>query len=383
MADLSKSTPEAPDLLLPSLTFAEAAPIWYAAHSRHVSAGTRRHYTNCIARLLSFFRETRLDEIRIGQLEHYQKLRTKGEGGLHAAGPSLVNHEMNTLSQILRRVDLWAPIDPHYKTLKLPRPKVGCALSPEDEERLFRVASSNPRWKVAYLCSVLSANTTAGPAEIRHLRLRDVDLAAKPQPTIAIVEGVKNEYRARSIPLNGAAAAAVTELLARARRNGSSQPDHYLLPHRARNGSQGWDPTKPITSWRGAWDKLRETAGLPNLRRYDLRHHAITKLLEDEQISERTVIDLAGHVSRQMLQRYSHIRTKSKVDAVNRLNRGSGTAATEQPFFATSGTVSFVLPASSAPAAPSPAVGATVPKKRVQRRPGDVLIFSPRQTATP
>jgi integrase len=60
---------------------------------------------------------------------------------------------------------------------------------------------------------------------------------------------------------------------------------------------------------------------MPNLRMYDLRHHVITRLLEDESVSERTVIELAGHVSRKMLDTYSHIRMKSKLDGVLALER--------------------------------------------------------------
>jgi hypothetical protein len=41
--------------------------------------------------------------------------------------------------------------------------------------------------------------------------------------------------------------------------------------------------------------------------------------LEDESISERTVTELAGHVSRQMLERYSHIRMSTKKAAVDAL----------------------------------------------------------------
>jgi integrase len=64
---------------------------------------------------------------------------------------------------------------------------------------------------------------------------------------------------------------------------------------------------------------LRKAAGMPNLRMYDLRHHAITRLLEDEDVSERTVIELAGHVSHAMLERYSHIRMRTKKEAVDAL----------------------------------------------------------------
>lgn len=274
---------------------------------------------------MPFFAQLKLSEIHIGHFEQYQRMRSMGEGGLRAAGPSLVNHELNTLSQILARANLWQALAAHYKPLKLPRPKVGCALSPADEEKLFRTAASNHRWKVAYCCAIITANTTAGPSEIRHLRIRDLDLDP---PAIRITEGVKNEYRRRTIPLNEPAAWAVKTLHARARELGAVAGEHYLLPHRARNGGNGFDPTRPISSWRGSWEKLRAAAGLPGLRMYDLRHHAITRLLEDEQVSERTVIELAGHVSRAMLERYSHIRMRAKVEAVDALARRGSPAAT-------------------------------------------------------
>jgi integrase len=306
--------------LLAGLTFCEAATIWFEAHSRHIAAGSQRDYRNCIIALKVFFGQLQLRQIHIGHFEQYQKMRSAGDG-MRAAGPSRVNHELNTLSQILNRAGLWAPIAPHYSPLRLPRPKVGCALASEDEARLFRTASSNPRWKVAYCCALITANTTAGPNEIRNLRLGDLDEGEA--AAIKISEGVKNEYRRRTIPLNELAAWAVRTLAQRARELGATDPQHYLLPHRARNGANGFDVTRPITSWRGAWEKLRQAADLPQLRMYDLRHHAITRLLEDEDVSERTVIELAGHVSRQMLERYSHIRMRTKKEAVDALAKKS------------------------------------------------------------
>jgi integrase len=304
---------------LATLTFREAAPIWYEAHSRHISPGSMRDYRNCIKALSRFFDTLPLplplSEIHIGHFEQYQKMRSEG-AGLHIAGASRINHELNTLSQILNRAGLWAPMASHYKPLPLPVPSVGSALAFEDEQKLFRIAASNPRWKVAYCCALITANTTAGPGEIRHLRIRNVEMNP---PTLHIEEGVKNEYRKRSLPLNAPAAWAVQQLIDRARKNGATEPHHYLLPHRAPDGAKGFDPTRPISSWRGSWDRLREAAGMPHFRMYDLRHHAITRLLEDEEISERTVIDLAGHVSRAMLERYSHIRMRTKREAVDAL----------------------------------------------------------------
>ncbi len=303
--------------LLADMRFLLAAPIWLEGR-RHISEGTHLHYVNCIKALEYFFAELPLREIHIGHFEQYQKLRLAGQGGLKKAGASRINHELNTLSQILGRAGLWAAIAPHYQPLKLPKPKVGCALSPEEEERLFRHASSRNRWFVAYCCSLITANTTAGPKEIRYLKMRNVDLGTE-QPAIHIEEGVKNEHRVRDIPLNEAAAWAVRQLAKRARSLGANDPNHFLLPHRAARGQRGADPTRPMGSWKKAWHALRDAAGLPHLRMYDLRHHAITRLLEDENVSERTVIEVAGHVSKQMLQRYSHIRMRTKAEALNAL----------------------------------------------------------------
>ena len=316
--------------LLAALCFREAAPIWFEAHRQHVGTGTARDYGQCIRSLLAFFAELPLAQIHIGHFEQYQRMRSTGTGDLRRAGASRVNHELNTLSQILNRAGLWAPLAPHYKPMKLPKATVGCALAVEDEERLFRMAATNPRWKLAYCCSLITANTTAGPAEIANLRLGDI-IGDTASMAIRIEEGVKNKHRRRTIPLNEPAAWAVRMLLKRAQKIGATAPEHYLLPHRARNGEQGFDVTRHIYSWRTAWNKLRVAARLPYLRMYDLRHHAITRLLEDEEVSERTVIELAGHVSRAMLERYSHIRMRTKREAVDALaKKGTNLAGKAQ-----------------------------------------------------
>ncbi len=89
-----------------------------------------------------------------------------------------------------------------------------------------------------------------------------------------------------------------------------------------------YDPTRPITSWRTAWRTLTRQAGLAGFRFHNLRHHAITELGESGA-SEQTIMAIAGHVSRRMLERYSHIRLEAKrnaLEAVSRKNKeGYGT----------------------------------------------------------
>ena len=47
-----------------------------------------------------------------------------------------------------------------------------------------------------------------------------------------------------------------------------------------------------------------------------LPHTFITRLAERPEVSEQTIMSLAGHVSRSMLSRYSHIRSQAKQAAI-------------------------------------------------------------------
>jgi hypothetical protein len=57
---------------------------------------------------------------------------------------------------------------------------------------------------------------------------------------------------------------------------------------------------------------------LHGLRLHDLRHQAITELAE-LGLSDQTIMSIAGHVSRQMLDHYSHIRMDAKRKALQGL----------------------------------------------------------------
>jgi Phage integrase family len=65
--------------------------------------------------------------------------------------------------------------------------------------------------------------------------------------------------------------------------------------------------------------KITAEDGLPGLRFHDLRHHAITELAES-QVSDQTIMAIAGHVSQKMLARYSHVRSEARRQAVMALS---------------------------------------------------------------
>jgi integrase len=52
------------------------------------------------------------------------------------------------------------------------------------------------------------------------------------------------------------------------------------------------------------------------LRFHDLRHLAITKLAESQQASDETVMSIAGHMERAMMEHYSHVRMDVKRKAL-------------------------------------------------------------------
>jgi Phage integrase family len=76
--------------------------------------------------------------------------------------------------------------------------------------------------------------------------------------------------------------------------------------------------TEPMLRWKVAWESARKAAKVA-CRFHDLRHTFISRLAES-QASDSTVMALAGHVSRAMMERYSHIRMEAKRRAVDELS---------------------------------------------------------------
>lgn len=290
--------------LSPELTLREAAPLWLASRNK-ISEGTILDYGKCIKRLTELMGDMKLSEITVGEIAKYQRIRLQGgKPYKKKAGASRINHETMTLGQILKRARLWQPIAEFFEPLPLPKHKRGRALSPEEEKKLFEIAASKPKCRVAFLVWTITVSTSAGWSEIANLRLKHVDLT---KDTIHIQDGIKNVYRERILPLMGSARFAVERLVERAKRLGASSPEHFLIPDRWGN------PEKPMGSCKTAWYSIRkklveEFPNLAGLRQYDLRHHCLTKLLENPDVSESTAEAIAGHISHDMKRRYSHIR---------------------------------------------------------------------------
>jgi hypothetical protein len=77
------------------------------------------------------------------------------------------------------------------------------------------------------------------------------------------------------------------------------------------------DPTRPITSFKTAWIKVRQKAGVKGPW-HDNRHTLVTELAESGA-GEEVIMSIAGHVSRAMLSGYSHVRMEAKRRALDEI----------------------------------------------------------------
>ena len=98
------------------------------------------------------------------------------------------------------------------------------------------------------------------------------------------------------------------------KRFGETRPEYYVFPF---GKPQPTDPTRPTTTLKTIWGSIRNEAKV-TCRLHDLRHTAATKLAESGT-PESTMLALMGHMSRAMLERYSHIRMAAKREAVESL----------------------------------------------------------------
>jgi integrase len=278
-------------------TFDKASEQWLEARAQHVSRKTQQTEHERVRALLKFFGGRRLDEITAQDLAAYQVKRAT------EVSAKTINLDCGVLRMILRSAKLWARVSDDYKALPLNKCGPGRALTPNEEQELFQVASTNPSWNAAFYAAVLASNTTARGCELKGLRLKDVDLISQ---TLNIRRSTtKSDAGCRIIPLNESAVWAAARLLERARLLGAAEPSHFLFPsarfrhtQEGRNvAGMGYDPTSPVRSWRTAWRSLTKAARLPGLRFHDLRHHCITRLAE-AGVPEQTLMSIAGHVSR-------------------------------------------------------------------------------------
>lgn len=320
---------------LKDLVFSKAADEWLKDEGLYHpdKPKTIKSYGDCIKRVGMLLGDVVLGQIHIGHIREYQRLRVQH---YH---PRSINNDIRILARIMKKAGVWDGLREHFRCLPEPDWTPPPVLSDEEEVAFFEFASNDKAYSLAYWVASLTNNTSASGKELRYLQRHHVHMEATP-PFFYIPEA-KNEYRKRKIPLNDRGAIQMQRIMARAESIGSTKPEHFVFPLRTNRAK--YEPTLPASeSWlRKQWDKMVTAAMescitclkgksackcakfrpiLPfRLRPHNLRHQIITKLLEDGQ-PEEVVRAIAGHVSREMMEHYSHSRMEKKLEVLESLN---------------------------------------------------------------
>jgi site-specific recombinase XerD len=316
-------------------TFSQAASLWMQEHKRYIRPSTAGCYEDALKPLGLFFGDYRLDKIEIRHVRAYQDHRSA------QVTPLTTNRELGVFQLVLKEFDQWARLQSRYRPLKVQPHRSGHSLTREEEKRLTTVAFSKKKWRVAAHCMIVMLNTTMGFGELRQLRRRDVNME---RGCVTVIEGAKNEYRQRTIPLNAAARESMEWILERWAKIGGSSEEHYILPHRPR-GQQAphwrkkipWILDEPTTSMYSSFRSIRNAAGLPHMRIYDCRVQAITKLLSSPKVSPQVSREIAGHISQAMQNRYSIQTFSTKKAALDTLDTPPTNPVNPEATYAASG----------------------------------------------
>jgi len=309
--------------------FSVAAKEWLERKRIASARATAETYRYFVGSLIRHFGERLVSDIDHRDIAELQRKRLA-----ESKSARTVNLEVSTLRQILRAHGLWAPIGEPVKHLR-ERQDVGRAISPQDETRIFDAIRRSPALLPLF---VLALDTGLRRSELRALRLRDLTLEWQDgvirTGSLCVPQSKTEAGQGRVVPLTRRACAVLSLWLSRLPNVG---PHAFLFPaHNVgvsgndRNAyAYGFDPSRPAGEWKKAWSDALSRAGL-KYRWHDCRHTFITRLAENPNVSEETIRALAGHVSRKMLERYSHIRLAAKQAAIQSLEAAAFDAGSPQ-----------------------------------------------------
>jgi integrase len=346
--------------------FSVAAEDWLTVKALTLANSSQSIEKHNLKHLRPHFEKRLVTDIQAKDVSRYQLSRL-AEG----ASPKTVNLEVGTLRAILRRHRVWGEIQQDVRMLPT-TDDIGHALT-ADEEAALLSACLQSRSRCLYTAVMVALNTGMRYSEIRLLQWKQLDFLNR---FLTVGKSKTGAGTGRVIPLN---ARILSVLEVWAANFPQRQPNHYVFPFE-KYGAKGeeetfgftagtiaydTDLTRPIGDWKEAWEKAKERAGAtlydrsdesqPAKREYlrkkksdwsrqvrpaketkkasdskslkcrfhDLRHSAVTRLLE-AGIPYPVVASIMGWSAAtaiRMAKRYGHIGQKALRDAVDVLGR--------------------------------------------------------------
>jgi HAD superfamily hydrolase (TIGR01549 family) len=191
-------------------------------------------------------------------------------------------------------------------TIRKPSPGKGRdrRLTGDEEQRLLEAVEAHSNPMLAWVVT-LAIETGMRQSEIVNLRLQHVDL----QSRVVRLFDTKNNS-ARTVPLTATATAALKSAI-----NNPIRPKETDLVF---FGEPGRDGIRRPYQFSKIWGDIKESIGVTDLHFHDLRHEAVSRLVEGG-LSDQEVASISGHKSMQMLRRYTHLRAEDLVTKLDGL----------------------------------------------------------------
>ena len=223
--------------------------------------------------------------------------------------PSTVRLELSLLSHLFTiAIKEWR-IGLFYNpvaNIRKPTPPKGRdrRLSADEEMTLLKACDNHSNPMLGWITRIaLYTGMRAG--EIKSLTRRQVNLQKR---TVYLSE-TKNGS-ARTVPLTRDAADVFRLAL--------SNPVRPLDTDLIFWGEPGRDGKRRPYEFRPAWHRTLKEAGIQGFRFHDLRHEAVSRLVE-AGLGDQEVAAISGHKSMQMLKRYTHLRAEDLVERLDHL----------------------------------------------------------------
>ena len=179
-------------------------------------------------------------------------------------------------------------------------------LTKEEAQRLLDAAKTSKNPKL-YPYLLVMMHTGMRPSEAAGMKWGDIDLENR----LVKLQVTKTDMR--YVPLTE-----VTENILRSIRPvDATNGMHVFLPPNSGESKQLVDV--PCLHFKRSFMTARMKAGLEDLHLHDLRHTAASHLLM-AGVDLRTLAEILGHKTLQMVHRYTHLLNDHKLKAVDRIN---------------------------------------------------------------
>jgi integrase len=302
------------------IPFSVASRKWIETNSAHWRPRTLELHELALKHLAPVFGRMLLTDIRADDVALYQLARQREK-----AAPRTINIEVTTLRSVMIKNRLWGNIGPDVRMLKEPE-SIGRSLAPGEQDDLLAQCRFS-RNRALYAITEVALNTGLRSDEIRQLRWSQVDLE---KLTLQVRHSKTSHGENRVVPLNSRLVHVLQLWTDRFPRR---KPQHYVFPFAlsaagGRADAFGFttplqydtDPMRPIGSWKKSWASACKHAKI-KLRFHDLRHTAVTRLLEIGIDLERVarILGWSPGTTTEMARRYGHLSQASLRSAVEGL----------------------------------------------------------------